>query len=127
MIGAFYTVGQNVWDAYEYDFEGAFAIVAVAIITPLGVGLLRVGKMQAKWRLKLARALEKPAHAGGRSNAGWVKRFAEKHAMAVLPLVTVLREGVEAMVFIAGVRGPPALCRHGHNQTSLADTRRPRR
>ena len=109
MIGAFYTLGRDAWAAYEYDYEGAFAIVAVAIITPLGAGLLRVGKMQAKWRLKLAKALEKPIQTGSTSKMAWAKRFAEKYAMFMLPLITVLREGVEAIVFIAGVRRPPAL------------------
>lgn len=127
MIGTFYTVGKNAWDAYEYDYEGAFALVAVAIITPLGAGLLRVGKMQAKWRLKLARALDEPVHTERTSRIVWAKRFAEKYAMFMLPLITVLREGVEAIVFIAGVRRPPAPCRDGRNHAWRADTRRAHR
>ena len=127
MIGAFYTLGRNAWAAYEYDYEGAFALVAVAIITPLGVGLLRVGKMQAKWRLKLAKAMEKPVHTGSTSKIAWVKRFAEKYAMFLLPLITVLREGVEAIVFIAGVRRPSALCRDGRDHVWMTDTRHTRR
>lgn len=31
------------------------------------------------------------------------KRWAEKYAMFILPFITVLREGLEAVVFIAGV------------------------
>jgi len=31
------------------------------------------------------------------------KRWMERYAMFVLPFITVLREGVEAVVFIAGV------------------------
>jgi high-affinity iron transporter len=34
---------------------------------------------------------------------GVVKRWMERYAMFALPLITVLREGIEAVVFIAGV------------------------
>lgn len=55
--------------------------------------------MQEKWRVKLAAAIEAPIVAG----KGRVRRFFEKYAMFVLPFVTVLREGIEAIVFLAGV------------------------
>jgi high-affinity iron transporter len=68
----------------------------------MGAALLRVSKMQDKWRVKLAKALEdKPVTTGGKSGA--FKRWCEKYAMFILPFVTVLREGLEAVVFIAGV------------------------
>ncbi|KAJ2979752.1 hypothetical protein NUW58_g7123 [Xylaria curta] len=102
IIGTFYTVGRNAWDANEYNYEGAFALFASAIISFVGVALLRVGKMQEKWRVKLAKAIEAPVNVSG-SRSGWLKRFAEKYAMFILPFVTVLREGIEAIVFIAGV------------------------
>ncbi|KAH8197371.1 hypothetical protein TruAng_008464 [Truncatella angustata] len=102
LIGAFYTLGTNSWESSEYNFEGAFALVAAVIITVLGAALLRVGKMQEKWRVKLAKAIESPVRTSG-SRSGWLKRFAEKYAMFILPFVTVLREGIEAIVFVAGV------------------------
>ncbi|KAI1129830.1 iron permease FTR1/Fip1/EfeU [Nemania abortiva] len=102
IIGTFYTVGRDAWQANEYNYEGAFALFAAIIISFLGVGLLRIGKMQEKWRVKLAKAIEAPVSMGG-SRVGWLKRFAEKYAMFVLPFITVLREGIEAIVFIAGV------------------------
>lgn len=58
--------------------------------------------MQEKWRVKLAKALESPVVIGGH-RSGRFKRFAEKYAMFILPFITVLREGIEAIVFIAGV------------------------
>lgn len=66
----------------------------------MGAALLRVGKMQEKWRIKLAKALESPLST---SKQGFLKHFLEKYAMFVLPLITVLREGIEAIVFVAGV------------------------
>ncbi|KAI8948499.1 iron permease FTR1/Fip1/EfeU [Xylaria longipes] len=103
IIGTFYTVGRNAWETNEYNYEGAFALVASLIISVIGVALLRVGKVQEKWRVKLAKALEAPLNVGNGSRTGWLKRFAEKYAMFVLPFITVLREGIEAIVFIAGV------------------------
>ena len=64
--------------------------------------------MQEKWRVKLAAALEAPVvttTAAGTKPGRWatVKRFFEKYTMFMLPFITVLREGVEAIVFVAGV------------------------
>ncbi|KAI0479163.1 iron permease-like protein [Xylariaceae sp. FL0804] len=102
LIGAFYTLGRDAWAANEDDYEGAFCLVASLIISVVGAALLRVGKMQEKWRVKLAKALEAPLQTGGGRGA-WFKRFAEKYAMFMLPFITVLREGIEAIVFVAGV------------------------
>ncbi|KAK7739103.1 high-affinity iron permease [Diatrype stigma] len=102
VIAAFYTLGSNVWESNEYNYEGAFALVASVIISVVGAALLRVGKMQEKWRVKLAKALEAPLKTGS-SRSARMKRFAERYAMFILPFVTVLREGVEAVVFVAGV------------------------
>lgn len=99
IIGTFYTVGRNAWEANEANYEGAFSLIAAVIITIMGAALLRVGKMQEKWRVKLAAAIEAPVVVG----KGRVRRFLEKYAMFVLPFVTVLREGIEAIIFLAGV------------------------
>ncbi|KAM7183077.1 high-affinity iron transporter [Rhypophila sp. PSN 637] len=103
LIGVFYTVGSNKWDATELDYEGAFCLIASVIITVVGFALLRIGKMQEKWRVKLAAAMESPVRTGRFSFGGTMKRFFEKYAMFMLPFVTVLREGIEAIVFVAGV------------------------
>jgi len=58
--------------------------------------------LQDKWRVKLATALEsQPVTSGGRRGA--FKRFCEKYCMFFVPFITVVREGLEAIVFIAGV------------------------
>jgi high-affinity iron transporter len=101
LIGVFYTVGSNTWATHELIYEGAFALVASVIITVVGVALLRIGKMQEKWRVKLAAAMEAPI--GKLGKRGAIKRFFEKYTMFALPFITVLREGIEAIVFVAGV------------------------
>ncbi|KAH7139893.1 iron permease FTR1/Fip1/EfeU [Dactylonectria estremocensis] len=100
LIGVFYTVGSNSWEANEYYYEGAFSLFAAVIITVMGAALLRIGKMQDKWRAKLAMSLAKPVKIGSR---GWLKEWTERNAMFILPFITVLREGVEAVVFVSGV------------------------
>ncbi|KAK4964487.1 high-affinity iron permease [Elasticomyces elasticus] len=108
MLGAFYGFGQNHFAGTEDIWEGVFGLIAALIISAMGAALLRVSKLQDKWRVKLAQAFEaqdnKQASAGTR-----LKKWAEKYAMFLLPFVTVLREGLEAVAFIGGVSlGLPA-------------------
>lgn len=100
LIGVFYTVGTNSWDKNEYYYEGAFSLFAALIITIMGAALLRIGKMQDKWRVKLAKSLAQPIKMGSR---GWLKEWVERNAMFILPFITILREGIEAVVFVSGV------------------------
>ena len=96
IIGTFYTVGRNAFESAEYIYEGVFALVASVIITLMGAALLRVSKLQDKWKVKIAKVLEqKDSMAFGR---GRVKLWCEKYAMFILPFVTVLREGIEAVL-----------------------------
>jgi high-affinity iron transporter len=102
MIGAFYGLGKDIFASTEDLWEGIFGIIASLIITVMGAALLRVSKLQDKWRLKVAQAVE----AKDRVGTKWSHRFrhfAEKYAMFWLPFITVLREGLEAVVFIGGV------------------------
>ncbi|KKA30901.1 hypothetical protein TD95_004085 [Thielaviopsis punctulata] len=100
VVTAFYSWNNTTWDENELYYECFFSLFASLMITIMGAALLRVGKMQAKWRVKLAAAVGAPVAVG---EGGWVGRMLEKYAMFTLPFVTVLREGVEAIVFIAGV------------------------
>ncbi|KAF1983987.1 plasma membrane iron permease [Aulographum hederae CBS 113979] len=102
MIGAFYGIGTDTFGPTEAIWEGVFALIASLIISLMGAALLRVSKLQDKWRVKLARALEAKDHEKNVSG-GRLKRWLEKYAMFWLPFITVLREGLEAVVFIGGV------------------------
>ncbi len=96
VIATFYLAGRNSFDAAENIWEGIFALLASVIITLMGAALLRVSKLQDKWRSKIALAMEKQDSklaAGGR-----LKRYSEKYAMFILPFITVLREGIEAIL-----------------------------
>lgn len=103
MIGAFYAYGKNHFSGTEDIWEGAFSLIASVIITVMGAALLRVSKLQEKWRVKLAQAMETKDRATSKHPKWSFKKWAEKYAMFILPFVTVLREGLEAVVFIGGV------------------------
>lgn len=109
LIGAFYGLGKDKWSTTENIWEGTFALVASIIITAMGAALLRVSKLQDKWRAKLAKALEAKDSTKSGTASSRFKRWCEKYAMFILPFVTVLREGLEAVVFIGGISlGLPA-------------------
>lgn len=76
----------------------------------MGAALLRVSKLQDKWRVKLAKALEaKDSTKKAGPFKSRFKTWCEKYAMFILPFITVLREGLEAVIFIGGVSvGSPA-------------------
>lgn len=69
----------------------------------MGAALLRVSKLQDKWRVKIAKAVEKNHQKLKGSAGSRFKQWCEKYAMFLLPFITVLREGLEAVVFIGGV------------------------
>lgn len=128
-IAVFYTLGDDIWSQKEDLWEGILALIASIMITVMGLGMLRIEKMKNKWRTKIAEVILE----GGLSDEetkgkfGWLKhanpkrlknlvmnprnfgRWGRKYSMLLLTFVTVLREGVEAIVFIAGVSlGHPA-------------------
>ncbi|KAJ5038930.1 uncharacterized protein L3040_006608 [Drepanopeziza brunnea f. sp. 'multigermtubi'] len=113
LIGVFYGVGRNKFANAEYYWEGTFGIIASVIITLMGAALLRISKMQEKWQVKIAEAMGKDQTSRKalslkermqeRFKPGWFRRSLGKYAMFWLPFITVLREGLEAVIFIAGV------------------------
>ncbi|KAJ8101668.1 iron permease FTR1 family-domain-containing protein [Lipomyces tetrasporus] len=100
-IAAWYRFGKDIWGATEDIWEGAFCTVASVLISIMGLAMLRLNKMQEKWRVKIAKSLAHPNS---------VRSFSSRYAMGILPLVTVLRESIEAIVFIGGVSlsAPPS-------------------
>lgn len=103
-IGTFYGLGKNHFGVTEDLWEGSFGLVAAIIITLMGAALLRVSKLQDKWRVKIAQAIEKKdSRAAMSSRRSAFKQWCERYAMFILPFITVLREGLEAVVFIGGV------------------------
>ncbi|KAE8352495.1 iron permease FTR1 [Aspergillus coremiiformis] len=104
MIGAFYGLGTNAFSSTENIWEGVLSIISSLVITIMGAALLRVSKLQEKWRVKLSKALEpRTQHHTQGSKRARIKRWTEKYAMFLLPFITVLREGLEAVIYVGGV------------------------
>ncbi|KAF9111322.1 hypothetical protein BGX27_005110 [Mortierella sp. AM989] len=95
-IGAGNLYATNLWAVSEGIWVGCFSFVAVLMITVIGIAMLRTNQMQEKWKVKLAKAMDS-------ENAQGLGNQSRKYALFILPLITVLREGLEAVVFIGGV------------------------
>lgn len=91
----FYTKLQDLWAKTEDAWEGAFSLLASGIILAMGIAFLKLEGSSAKWRVHLSHAFRKGD--GDRSGRGG------KYALFLLPMITVLREGLEAIVFVGGV------------------------
>ena len=75
---------------------GVFSLVAVVMITVMGLAMLRTTQIQEKWKIKLSKAMDDETDKG-------LGNTSRRYALFILPLITLLREGLEAIVFIGGV------------------------
>ncbi|EXJ83132.1 high-affinity iron transporter [Capronia coronata CBS 617.96] len=106
-IGVFYGLGHDLWSESEDLWEGIFYLIASIIITIMGLAILRINKTKEKWRIKIAQALVAKSKKEG--NRNWLGDWGRRYTMFLLPLITTLREGLEAVVFVGGVSlGLPA-------------------
>lgn len=100
-IGVFYGLGHDIWSESEDLWEGIFYLIASIIITIMGLAILRINKTKEKWRVKIAQALV--AKAKHKDTASRIGEWSRRYAMFLLPFITTLREGLEAVVFVGGV------------------------
>lgn len=99
-IGAYYSLQNDIFGSAEDLWEGVFCMIATVMISMMGIPMLRMNKMQGKWRIKIAKSLvEMPKRKRDYFRLGYLGR---RYAMFILPFITVLREGLEAVVFVAG-------------------------
>lgn len=116
-MACFYFVEADLWSYTERLWEGIFSLILSIVITVMGVGLLRINKvMKIKWWIKLGDAykgdqaenlkLDETSGEEGAANLAHRPKnesFSKKYFLALLPFVTTMREGLEAVVFIGGV------------------------
>lgn len=65
---------------------------------------LRIDRSKLKWKAKLAGAFDNKVDASALTSKDKREARNSKWTLFILPLVTVLREGLEAVVFVGGVR-----------------------
>lgn len=100
-IGAYYSLKTDIWSKTEDLYEGIMCLIACILITVMGLAMLRINKLQEKWRIKIARSLLTPPESKKeRLKCGYIFK---RYSMFILPFITTLREGLEAVVFVGGV------------------------
>ena len=62
----------------------------------MGLAMLRISALHKKWKVKISQIME------ARETKGFAAK-SRKYAMFILPFITVLREGLEAVVFVGGI------------------------
>ncbi|KAF7579954.1 Iron permease FTR1 family protein [Clavispora lusitaniae] len=99
ILAVFYALGSDLWSTTEHYWEGVFSILASVIISAMGVKMLRVNRMQQKWKQKLGDIIDQYNYLDVEASKTW----SERNAMFILPFITTLREGLEAIVFVGGI------------------------
>ncbi|KAB5596068.1 Iron permease FTR1 [Ceratobasidium theobromae] len=94
-IAVWFTKVVDLFSSAEELWEGIFSLIASIIIFAMGLTMLRMDRAKEKWRVKLTDAFEGKAKNRVGSNGKWI--------LFILPFITVLREGLEAVIFIGGV------------------------
>ncbi|ORY33738.1 iron permease FTR1 family-domain-containing protein [Naematelia encephala] len=124
---AFYHFTNDLWVQSESLWEGCFCALAAAIADHSlsfhsGLAFLRLPHAQVKWRLKLLSSYRismtpsvqsettsfdlppRPSHSpSGLKRTGKGKDDSGRWILFGLPFITVLREGLEGIVFIGGI------------------------
>ncbi|KAG8742747.1 high-affinity iron permease [Ceratobasidium sp. 414] len=88
----------DLFSAAEEIWEGVFGLIASILILVMGLAMLRMDRAKAKWKGKLEQAFNAQNNNASYHNQG----RAGIRMLFMLPFVTVLREGLEAVVFVGG-------------------------
>ncbi|KAG8958710.1 high-affinity iron permease [Tulasnella sp. 419] len=114
-LAVWFTQTNDIFGANEEIWEGVFNLVASLIIFPMALTMLRVDKAKSKWRVKLQKAFLEEQNSGAPTSRFAQYNIFRRHknedltsrgsrwTLFLLPFFTVLREGLEAVVFIGGV------------------------
>lgn len=101
-IAVFFTTLNDIWAKSEEIWEGVFSLIACIIIFMMGVTMMRIDRSKVKWQQKLEGAFDKKAPVDEDAKDRKEGRSG-KWTLFLLPMITVLREGLEAVVFVGGV------------------------
>ncbi|RKO98660.1 hypothetical protein CXG81DRAFT_7933, partial [Caulochytrium protostelioides] len=94
LLYLFYTYSANLWaNGGEFLWEGVFCAVSAVVIAVMGVGMMGKG-----FAVNVVGIRSQP-----HGSAPTTGSFRERYAFFFMPFLTVLREGLEGMVFIGGV------------------------
>ncbi|KAH9958045.1 Ftr1 protein [Russula dissimulans] len=94
-IAIWFTKASDLYKKSEELWEGTFELIASIIIFVMGISMLKLDRAKTKWRIKLQHAFEGQNVTGTGRTGKWI--------LFTLPFIVVLREGLEAVVFVGGV------------------------
>ncbi|GAA5899901.1 hypothetical protein JCM8208_005537 [Rhodotorula glutinis] len=102
-IAVFFTTLSDLWSKSEEIWEGTFSLIAAIIIFVMGLTMLRIDRSKLKWKAKLAGAFDNKVDTSTLTGKDKREARRSKWSLFLLPFITVLREGLEAVVFVGGV------------------------
>ncbi|KAF8630302.1 hypothetical protein AX15_003014 [Amanita polypyramis BW_CC] len=94
-IAVWFTKANDLFSRAEELWEGIFELIACIMIFVMSISMLKLDRAKTKWRIKLERAFEGKNVDSSAKTGKWVLFF--------LPFITILREGLEATIFVGGV------------------------
>ncbi|KAG6542312.1 hypothetical protein Mapa_016237 [Marchantia paleacea] len=97
-LSLYYTVAKEAWDNTEALWEGILSLIAVVLITLMAFSMIRVDTWRAKWEKKLTKVTVDSV-----AKYGTLQSTRSKYALFLIPFTIVIREGVEAVIFLGGI------------------------
>lgn len=99
-LSLYYTVAKDAWDNSEPLWEGILGTIAVVLITLMAFSMIRIDTWRAKWEKKLTKVTVDTVEKQAR---GELQSKRSKYALFLIPFTVVIREGVEAVIFLGGI------------------------
>jgi high-affinity iron transporter len=96
----FYVLGKDIFGEHEQLWEGILGSIAVVLLTWLAFRMLKVNVLVAKWERKIQKHTESAELA---QKIEGPQSWSKSYSLAILSFTVVIREGLEAVIFIAGV------------------------
>ncbi|KAI9488357.1 iron permease FTR1 family-domain-containing protein [Zychaea mexicana] len=114
-IVTWYTAVKDLWETTEDIWEAVFCMVGALLTTIASIAMLKTERLEERWKIRLAETLENNpgphSGVGGRSRSSRKgkldkSRFCgnlQRKSFFLLPFATVLREGIEIIMYTGGV------------------------
>ncbi|KAG6555372.1 hypothetical protein Mapa_002598 [Marchantia paleacea] len=99
-LSLYYTVAKKAWDSSESLWEGILGMIAVVLITLMAFSMIRIDTWRAKWEKKLTKVTTDSVQ---KHASGELQSSRSKYALFLIPFTVVVREGVEAVIFLGGI------------------------
>lgn len=95
VIVVWYTALHNFWNDTEDIFTSVLCGVGGVLMTIMALFMVRTERLEDRWKHRLAKTLQS-------TSSNPVIRLQQSSFM-VIPLLSVLREGIEVLLFVSGV------------------------